>query len=391
MINSSARIFITVVASFFTTALAHTAPVTTPLAQAHNFATEPYHLDSPLESRSISFENPTGAKGNGGRAASPLGVGRKGSPARLLLPGEEVELANISGSGTIRHMWATTFPVPQFLRGAVLRFYWENQKHPSIEVPLGEFFGFANGISQPFQSAIHSVGAKAGMNIWLPMPFTENARITIRNELPQPMPFFYQIDYTVGDQHSEDVGRLHINFQRQNPTQKNQDFTILPRRLGKGRFIGTVIGVRPSDKNWWGEGEMKAYIDGDTTLPTINGSGAEDYVGLSWGLQPNAFLYNGSNYREKNDSGDTGIISMYRWHLVDPIYWKKEARISIQQIGHNGDEPAGLDDYLADLYEREDDWSAASFWYQTIPSKPLPVMPEVEARIANLPKANPVP
>ena len=352
---------------------------------------EPYNLNNGLESRSISFENPSGARGNGGKAASPLGKGRKGSPARILAPGEEVQLANIIGSGTIRHMWATTFPVPEFLRGAVLRFYWDGQKHPSIEVPLGDFFGFANGKSQPFQSAVHSVGGKAGMNIWLPMPFVTQARVTIRNELPQPMPFFYQIDYTLGEDHQKDIGRLHVNFQRQNPTSVKKDFELLPKRVGKGRFMGTVIGVRPSDNNWWGEGEMKAFIDGDTTHPTINGSGAEDYVGLSWGLQPNAFLYNGSNYRENNDSGDTGIISMYRWHLLDPIYWREEARITVQQIGHNGDQPETLDDYLGDLYERQDDWSAASFWYEAIPSSPLPSIPNLESRIANLPEPSVIP
>jgi len=353
---------------------------------SRKLVSEPYLLNSGLESRSISFENPTGARGNGGKASSPLGAGRKGSPARLLAPGEEVQLANIKGTGTIRHMWATTFPVPEFLRGAVLRFYWDGQEHPSIEVPLGDFFGFANGKSNSFQSAVHSVAGKAGMNIWMPMPFTSQARVTIRNELTQPMPFFYQIDYTLGEKHTNDIGRLHVNFQRQNPTSIKKDFEILPKRTGKGRFMGTVIGVRPSDNNWWGEGEMKAFIDGDTSHPTINGSGAEDYVGLSWGLQADAFLYNGANYRENNDSGDTGIVSMYRWHLLDPIYWTKEARITIQQIGHNGDQPVTLDDYLADLYERKDDWSAASFWYEAVPSAPLPNLPDLKARIANLPK-----
>ncbi|WP_299978522.1 glycoside hydrolase family 172 protein [uncultured Pseudoteredinibacter sp.] len=354
---------------------------------SHKLLSEPYHLDSPLQSRTISFENPTGAKGEGGKASSPLGQGRKGSPARLLAPGETVELANIQGSGTIRHIWATTFPVPAFLRGAVIRGYWDGQEHPSIEAPLGDFFGFAHGKATSFQSAVHSVGPKAGMNIWLPMPFTKAARFTITNELPQSMPFFYQIDYTLGDHHGPKVGRLHVNFQRQNPTTKTKDFSLLPKRTGKGRFIGTVIGVRPSDTNWWGEGEMKAYIDGDDKFPTLNGSGAEDYVGLSWGLQDSAFLYNGASYREKSDDGDTGRVSMYRWHLRDPIYWQEEARITIQQIGHNGDTPTTLEEYLSDLYEREDDWSAASFWYEAIPSAPLPQIPALKSRIADLPAA----
>lgn len=360
-----------------------TAPVNTAAANALD---QVYLLDSPLQSRSISFENPTGAVGSGGQAASPLGVGRKGSPARLLAPGQEIELANIKGAGTIRHIWATTFPVPEFLRGAVIRFYWEGQEHPSVEAPLGDFFGFAHGKAIAYESAVHSVGEKAGMNTWLPMPFSKSARVTITNELPQPMPFFYQIDYTHGEQHADDIGRLHVNFARQNPTRKAQDFTLLEKRQGRGRYLGTVIGVRPSDDNWWGEGEMKAFIDGDQDFPTINGSGAEDYVGLSWGLQQNAFQYNGASWVENGDTTTTGRISMYRWHVLDPILWKEDIRITIQQIGHNGNAPTTFEAYLGDLYEREDDWSAATFWYESIPSAPLPTMPGLGDRIADLPK-----
>jgi hypothetical protein len=365
---------------------ATTTDTAAPKAQASNFAAEPYLLDSKLVSRSISFENITGAKGSGGQAASPLGAGRKGSPARLLAPGEEVELANIEGAGTIRHIWATTFPVPAFLRGAVLRFYWDGQEHPSIEAPLGDFFGFAHGKAVAYESAVHSVGPKAGMNIWLPMPFAKSARVTIRNELPQPMPFFYQIDYTQGEKHGDDVGRLHVSFQRQNPTTKTQDFELLSKREGRGRYIGTVIGVRPGDDKWWGEGEMKAYVDGDSAFPTINGTGAEDYVGLSWGLQQAAFQYNGASWVENDDDTTTGRISMYRWHLLDPLTWQQDMRITIQQIGHNGDEPSTLQDYLGDLYEREDDWSAATFWYEAVPSAPLPAMPGLQERISDLPE-----
>jgi hypothetical protein len=146
------------------------------------------------------------------------------------------------------------------------------------------------------------------------------------------------------------------------------------------------MGVRPTRPEWWGEGEMKAYLDGDTQFPTLNGSGAEDYVGLSWGLQPNAFLYNGANYREQDSTSDTGRISMYRWHLVDPIYWQQEARVTIQQIGHNGDTPETLEDYLGDLFEREDDWSVASFWYEAVPSAALPALPKLPQRLADLPE-----
>jgi len=327
----------------------------------------PYQLNAGLESRSISFENPTGAKGAGGKAASKLGVGRKGSPSRALQPGEEVPLCDIQGPGTIRHIWMTTDNGPENLRSLVIRAWWEDQKHPSIECPVGDFMGFAHGKVVSYQSAVHSVGRRAGMNIWLPMPFTKRARFVIVNEGKKPVPLFYQIDFTLGDRHPADVGRLHVLFRRENPTRLKKDFELLPLRKGKGRFIGSIIGVRPLSGNWWGEGEVKMYLDGDRDFPTICGTGSEDYVGLSWGVQETPFLYNGCCLNQK------GFVTMYRWHLPDPVFWRKEARITIQQIGWN-----------KGLYERQDDWSCATFWYEPIPSAPLPPLPDVKARTANL-------
>lgn len=341
-----------------------------------------YTLPAHLKSRSICFENPTGETGNGGKAASPLGPGRKGDPARLIEPGQTVTLADIKGPGTIRHIWATMPPIAKAVRGAVIRIYWEGQEHPSIEAPVGDFFGFAHGKTKEFQSAAHSVGAAQGMNSWLEMPFTNRASVTLTNESAKPFPFFYQIDYTLGDDHTEDIGRLHIHFRRENPTTAAQDFEILPKRDGRGAFLGAIIGVRPLAPQWWGEGEIKFYMDGDEDLPTICGTGAEDYVGLSWGLQENAFLYNGASLCERAGS-DTGFISMYRWHHKDPIYWQESVRVTIQQIGHEGPSP-NLDAYKANLFEREDDWCSTAFWYEPVPSAPLPELASVEARSKDL-------
>ena len=331
---------------------------------------QPYLLDTGLVSRSISFENPTGAPGEGGKAASNLGVGRKGSPMRPIKPGETLQLCDIEGPGTIRHIWLTTESNPENLRSLVIRAYWEGQEHPSIECPLGDFFGFAHGKVMPYFSAVHSVGPRAGMNIWLPMPFTKRARITLTNETKghRTPPIFYQIDYTLGDKHPEDVGRLHVLFRRENPTRQKQDFEILPLRKNKGRYIGVVIGVRNLHPGqWWGEGEIKVYMDGDTEFPTICGTGSEDYVGLSWGMQQVPFFYQGCSLDQNN------FVSMYRWHLPDPIAWQKECRITIQQIGwKNG------------LVETEDDWCCATFWYEPTASAPLPPLPDVDARIADI-------
>lgn len=353
-----------------------------------NLEENPFIVDTGLQSRSISFENITGGKGMGGKAENPLGVGRKGAPARKIDPGESIEIANISGTGTIRHIWMTTYPEPLFLRGAVIRVYWDGQEHPSIEAPIGDFFGFAHGKTPEFQTAVHSVGKAASMNIWLPMPFVEGARVTFTNETQMPMPLFYQIDYTIGETYGDDVGRLHVLFKRDNPTTEGQDFEILPKRTGKGRFIGTVIGVRPGeDKAWWGEGEVKMYLDGDKEFATIVGTGSEDYVGLSWGLQQTPHLYNGANYVENANPSDTGPISMYRWHMKDPIYWSKDIRVTMQQIGHKNDtgkNPETIADYMDGLFERQDDWSASTFWYEAVPSAPLPPMPDLKARVAGI-------
>jgi hypothetical protein len=332
-----------------------------------NVIHSPFVWGKSIESRSISFENPTGEKGAGGKAASNLGVGRKGSPAKELAPRETVTLCDIQGPGVIRHIWVTTRGEPINLRSMVVRAWWEGQEHPSIECPLGDFMGIAHGQVRAYQSAVHSVGRSAGMNIWLPMPFAKRAKLTMTNDGEGQSVLFYQVDYTIGDELPADFGRLHVLFRRENPTTLKQDFELLPKREARGRFIGSVIGIRSMEPSWWGEGEIKAYLDGDKEFPTICGTGSEDYVGLSWGVQQTPFLYNGCSLDEK------GFVCMYRWHLPDPIVWKKDGRITIQQIGwKNG------------LYERQDDWSAATFWYEAVPSAPLPAFPDVKARTAQI-------
>jgi hypothetical protein len=336
--------------------------------QSPDLIHQPYQLDTGLVSRSISFENPTGEPGRGGQAASNLGVGRKGAPSRSIKPGETVQLCDIAGPGTIRHIWITTAREPEVQRAAVIRAYWEGQPHPSIECPIGDLFGFAHGKIMPYDSAVHSVGPTGGRNLWLPMPFVKQAKLTFTNESTQAIPLFYQIGYTLGDTHPEDVGRLHVLFRRENPTTEKVDFELLPQRTNKGRFIGSIIGIRNLHPDqWWGEGEIKVYMDGDKEFPTIVGTGSEDYVGLAWGIQQTPFFYNGCSLNEKN------FISMYRWHLPDPIAWQKEARITIQQIA-----------WKKGLAETQDDWSTATFWYEPVPSEKLPALPDLAQRTADL-------
>ncbi len=342
-----------------------------------------FQLNPAMRSRSISFENPTGAPGMGGGAASPLGIGRKGDPARVIEPGDTVCLADITGPGIIRHIWLTTPPGRRALRGAMIRMYWEGSAFPSLELPLGDFFGFAHGATTSFQTAIHAVGERYGMNCYLPMPFSRHARVELANETDKPMTVFYQIDYTEEDCLPEESGYLHGCFQRQNPTTLGTDFEFLPYRAGAGRFLGVVFGIRPLAPEWWGEGEVKFYMDGDAEFATIVGTGAEDYVGLSYGIQQTAFAQLGASRVDPDHDGVPGAVSMYRWHLADPIVWQESIRATIQQIGHAG-QPVDLDAYKANLFERADDWSAASFWYAE-DLAPLPRGPSFDERVSDLP------
>ncbi len=336
-----------------------------------------FDLGTGLVSRSASFENPTGEPGEGGQTASNLGVGRKGFPAKNIEAGETVILCDIPGSGTIRHIWMTGGfkDKPTALRSMVVRAYWENQEHPSIECPLGDFMGSSHGRVDAYQSAVHSTGINAALNIWLPMPFMEHAKITLSNEGGEDITLFYQVDYTIGDRHPETLGRLHVCFVRENPTTLTEDFEILPKRTGKGRFLGTVLGIRTLEDHWWGEGEIKIYMDGDEKFPTICGTGSEDYVCLSYGMQQTPYFYHGCSRNQD------GFISMYRWHIPDPIYWQQECRITIQQIGWSPDK---RDQTGHPLYERQDDWSSATFWYEPVPSAPLPEFPDLQCRLADL-------
>ena len=356
---------------------------------------ELFNLNTPLESRSISFENITGEPGSGGKAVNKqIGPGRKGAPFKIIKPGETVTLCDIQQAGTIRHIWMAgeflnhewtkdhKLERLQLLRSTIIRAYWDGQEHPSIECPLGDFMGLAHSKVTSYQSAVHSIGEKAALNIWLQMPFTKNAKIELTNESSIEFPLYYQIDYTINDKHDEDVGRLHVLFRRENPTIEKKDFELLPKRTGKGAFIGAVVGIRTLRDGWWGEGEIKFYMDGDTDYPTICGTGSEDWVGLSYGVQETTFQYHGCNLNFKSENTleftdketgkvkehNTEYISMYRWHLIDPVYWKKDCKITIQQIG-------------CCYYERSDDWSTATFWYEAIPSAPLPQMPKNEERI----------
>jgi hypothetical protein len=358
---------------------------------------DPSRIDLSLDSRAITFENPTGARGAGGS----LAAGRKGAPNRVLAPGESALLADIEGPATIRHIWMTFPPSPpQVMRALWIEASYDGAAEPSISVPALDFFGMPHGRPVPYASALTSAQEGRGFNAYFPMPFHRRLTLRITNGSQRPLSFYYQVDYTLGPV-ADDAGYLHVSFRRENPTTMKRDFVIAEGLRGPGRFLGCVVGVRVLDEGpWYGEGEMKAYIDGDTTLPTICGTGLEDYVGSAWGMGPHHAPFAGSPVDVRSSPGAVpDFVGFYRWHVPDPMVFRDSIRVDIQQIGYalfrSGEEsalerfeashPAAGSGWNRDtrpgvlaqgICERVDDYCAAAFVYcrdpQPVPRLDLP-------------------
>ncbi|MBI1210789.1 MAG: DUF2961 domain-containing protein, partial [Alphaproteobacteria bacterium] len=221
---------------------------------------DPARIDTSLDCRSISFENPTGARGAGGTAAS----GRKGEPNRRIAAGEKVVLADIDGPGRVRHIWMTFRRAPpEEMRAVTLEVFYDGRSEPSISVPCLDFFGLPHGRMTHCVTALTAVQEGRGLNAYFPMPFAKYLRVELTNAGKRPILFYYQIDYTLQPM-AADAGYLHVSFARENPTTSKRDFTIAHGIKGPGRFLGCVVGVRilPDDMVWYGEGEFKFYRDG---------------------------------------------------------------------------------------------------------------------------------
>ena len=343
---------------------------------------------------SITAENPDGRKGAGGSAASALGVGRKGRAFIGIDAGQTVDLADIEGPGVIRHVWMTvterTADHDFVLRDLVLQMWWDDEPEPSVEVPLGDFFCNGFGTRCDVLSLPIVVAPHGGMNSYLPMPFARRARVSIRSEHPAPIEaFFYQIDYQLGEELLAGVGYLHAQWRREPMTTPGRDFVVLDGVRGRGQYVGTYLAITALERYWWGEGEMKFFIDGDDTLPTICGTGTEDYVGGAWafqrelgGLDPQPVTYSAPFFGYRHHAtaeasrhspyarATAPQHGMYRWHILDPISFETDLRVTLQQIGHDGRR----------LFERSDDVSSVAYWYQGEPHDPFPGLPSVEAR-----------
>jgi hypothetical protein len=296
------------------------------------FFDDPARIDLSLDARAVSFENPTGARGAGGSRAG----GRKGAPSRRLAPGETVVLADLAGPGRLRHWWMTFPPAPpEVMRALVLEVFYDGAAEPSVSVPCLDFFGLPHGRPAAYASALLAAQEGRGFNAWIPMPFRDRVRVEIGNRAARPLELYYQIDYTLERHPSPETGLLHVSFRRENPTRLREDFAIADGFRGPGRFLGCSVGVRVLDEGaWYGEGEVKVYRDGDDLLPTICGTGLEDYVGSAWGLGAHTTPWQGVPLDVRADGArQPDFVSFQRWHVPDPIVFLQDLRVTIQQIG----------------------------------------------------------
>ena len=274
--------------------------------------------------------------------AAPPTAGGRARPNKTLQPGETVVLADLEGPGVIRHIWVT-IPVmrPERMRSQIIEVRYDGRDEPSIAAPLLDFFGLPHGRPAAYTSAVLTAQEGRGFNCYLPIPFRERVHITYTNHADREVTLYYQVDYTLQPELPAELGYLHVAFRRENPTVQKRDFVITEGLRGPGRFLGCAIGVRVIDHaNWYGEGEVKVFRDGDHDLPTICGTGLEDYVGTAWGMGQHHAPYGGVPLclSEHGDAAEgmgvqPDFVSFYRWHLPDPIMFERDLTVTIQQIG----------------------------------------------------------
>lgn len=333
------------------------------------------------QSRQISPENLTGEKGKGGmavegsasKASRYLGQGWKVNPFVRIKPGETFTMASIDGPGAIKHIWVT--PTGNW-RFSILRMYWDNEKDPSVEVPVGDFFAMGWQKYAQISSLAVCVNPGSGLNSYWPMPFRHHAKITLENLSDKTMVLYYQIDYSLAKVPA-DAAYFHAQFRRVNPVPYKHVYTIVDGIKGKGQYVGTYLAWGVHNNGWWGEGEVKFYIDGDTKFPTIDGTGTEDYFGGAYDFdnpetkeyQPFTTPYSGLIQVIKPDGHYVSQerFGLYRWHIPDPVRFNKDLRVTIQDLGwrHNRT-------YLP----LQDDIASVAYWYQMEPHAPFPKLPD---------------
>ena len=337
---------------------------------------------SDAKTRSISPENFTGDPGKGGmmelnkgvsgQQARELGIGWKVNPYIRIEPGQTFTLAEMQGPGAIQHIWMT--PTGNW-RYSILRFYWDDEKEPSVEVPVGDFFGMGWGEYAHLNSLAVTVNPGSAFNSYWVMPFRKKCKITMENVGAERMNLYYQVDYTLTSV-PEDAAYFHAQFRRSNPTQ-GALYTMVDNIRGKGHYVGTYMAWGVNNNGWWGEGEIKFFMDGDREFPTINGTGTEDYFCGSYNFenrktrqyQEFSTAYAGLHQVIRPDGmyNAQQRFGMYRWHIVDPVRFEKDLKITIQDLGWRSEGR-----YLP----QQSDISSVVYWYQTEPHVPFPKLVE---------------
>jgi hypothetical protein len=382
----------------------------------HTYAQELYDVPNQVQTRWSTFENLNGAPGAGGKE----NLTAKGHAFDMIDPKSSKTMLDIQGSGLINRIWLTVNErSPEMLRSLRIEMYWDNAPQPAVSAPLGDFFGIGLGRKTAFESELFSDPEGRSFNATIPMPFKTAARIVMINESSKPVMLFFDINYLL-KKHEKPVLYFHAFWRRENKTKLGQDFVVLPTVKGKGRFIGMNVGVIADSSygtSWWGEGEVKMFIDNDSKYPTIVGTGTEDYIGSGWGQGAYAQRYQGCPIADEK----TRQWCFYRYHIPDPIYFYTQCRVTLQQIGGEARDfvrriqkngavlkpvsVAATDQFyklfemnpVPDLhdpsfpegwtnYYREDDVSATAYFYLDSPVNNLGSIASLETRTAGLRK-----
>jgi hypothetical protein len=373
-----------------------------------------YEIPDRYQTRWTSFENPSGAPGKGGQE----NLGAKGHAFDVIDPNGRKTLLDVKGAGIINRIWLTVNErSPKMLRSLRVEMYWDNASSAAVSAPLGDFFGIGLGRKTAFQNEFFSDPEGRSFNCYIPMPFKTGARIVIVNDSSVPVTLFYDVNFLTIPKHEKPVYYFHCYWNRENKTTLGKDFVALPAVKGKGRFLGMNVGVIADSvygTSWWGEGEVKMYLDTDTDFPTLIGTGTEDYIGSAWGQGQYANQYQGCPVADKKKRQWT----FYRYHVPDPIYFQSQCKVALQQIGgentvfvrnlvlkgaslkpisvagdrfyklldmspipdiHDSKFPVGWTNYY-----RQDDVSATAYFYLDNPENGLSAIAGVNERIKDL-------
>ena len=369
-----------------------------------------------LEPRWNSFENPTSGKGTGAMENK----GAKGHPYDILKAGETKVLLDVQGMGIITRMWFTIQDrSPQMLRSLKIEMFWDGEVKPAVSAPFGDFFGNGLGRMVAHQNELFSNPEGRSFNCFIPMPFKTAAKLVVTNEGSTDLNMlFYDINFVQIKEWNDENLYFHCFWNRDTATTPGIDYTILPKIEGKGRFLGVnfgVIGNPVYQKSWWGEGEVKMYLDGDGEHPTLAGTGTEDYIGTAWGQGAFVNRYTGCLVADTEKDQWT----FYRYHIPDPIMFITDLRVDIQAMGGNMKDKViemldkgislipvtiqneksfirlmdsiqpvdlkaeGLIDGWTNFY-RTDDWSSTAYFYLDKPVNQLPELAKTEIRTYKL-------